>query len=113
MILEGKRNHIDGLWDITLNQSKPPTKHALPSVNAILCLDKTQSELAMFLHAAAGYLTKSSFINAINKGYFSTWPGLTTKLIIKYLPPSIPTIKGHIKQEPKNYVLPKFYLKSR
>ena len=65
-------------------------------------MDKTKSDLASFHHATAGYPTKSSFITAINKGYFSSWPGLDAKLITKYLLPSIPTIKGQIKQEQQN-----------
>jgi hypothetical protein len=42
------------------------------------------------------------FIKAINNGNFVKWPGLTSNLISKHLLPSIPTIKGHIKQEQQN-----------
>ena len=38
-------------------------------------------KLAIFLHAAAGYPPVSSFCKAIDAGFFSTWPGLTTKLV--------------------------------
>ena len=71
-------------------------------MNAVLRLDKTQSDLATYHHACAGFPTKSSFITAINNGVFNTWPGLNAKLITKCLPPSIPTIKGHLKQEQQN-----------
>ena len=62
-------------------------------------LDKTKSELAQFLHACSFSPTKSGFLKAIEKGNFHSWPGLTTDLIKKHLPPSIATLKGHLKQE--------------
>ena len=103
-VLNGIRNSNDGLWDIALNQpdTSTITQPSHKALNAVLRLDKTSSELALFLHAAAGYPTKTTLITAINKGYFSTWPGLTAQLIKKYLPTSVPTIKGHIKQEQQN-----------
>jgi hypothetical protein len=33
---------------------------------------------------------------------FTTWPGLTNKLINKHLPKSIATAKGHLKHQGKN-----------
>ena len=102
-VLNGVRNTVDGLWDVPLKQPNPNNNHTPPNkLNAVLRLDKTKSDLALFLHAAAGYPTKSTLITAIKKGYFMTWPGLTTELIQKYLPTSVPTIKGHIKQEQQN-----------
>ena len=81
---------------------QPPPSPRLPpapSANVILKFDKPKSTLADYFHAAVGSPTKSSFINAINNGNFTTWPGLTTDLISKHLLPSIPTTKGHMKQE--------------
>jgi hypothetical protein len=106
-VLKGQQNETDGLWNVNLPSQQPlepPSSPAPPkySAYAILNLDQTKSELTRYLHAAAGCPTKSTFINAINNGNFVTWPGLTSSLISKHLPPSIPTIKGHLKQEQQN-----------
>ena len=34
--------------------------------------------------------------------FFSTWPGLTTKLITKHLPPSVNTALDHLRQQYQN-----------
>ena len=107
LVLTGQRNQNDGLWDVNLSSLKSAPPVSLPmyttaSLNAVLRYDKTKSELAAYLHAAAGYPTKSSFITAIKNGNFLTWPGLTPELISKHLLPSIPTTKGHLKQEQQN-----------
>ena len=101
----GIRNTSDGLWDVTVvtSQPKPPltatiTQHTI----YLLRLDKTKSQLASYLHAAAGCPTKSTSIQAINNGNFITWPGLTSKLISKHLPLSLPTLKGRLSQQHQN-----------
>ena len=40
-----------------------------------------------------------TLVKAIDKNYFLGWPGLTSKLIKKHLPPSIATESGHMRQE--------------
>ena len=59
----------------------------------------SDSNLAAFLHAAAGGPTKATVLAAIQNGNFTMWPGLTPSLIAKHLLPSIATGKGHMKQE--------------
>jgi hypothetical protein len=58
--------------------------------------------LVIFLHAAAGSPTPSTWIPAIKKRFYATWPGLTTQLVSKHLPPSAATIKGHLDQQRQN-----------
>jgi hypothetical protein len=100
VIIQGKRNNQDGLWDVHLTtQDTHPTHTA----NAILHIDKrTRSDLAQYLHACAFSPTKYTFLQAIKNGHFQSWPGLTYDLIAKHLPPSIATSKGHMKQEFQN-----------
>ena len=74
-----------------------------PSSNSVHRLDKTNSELATYLHTAADCPTKSTFVSTINNGNFTTCPGLTAQLITNNLPLSIPTMKVHVKQEPHNH----------
>ena len=61
-----------------------------------------KSEMASYLHAAAGLLTKSTFIQAINNSNVITCTGITTNLISKHLPHYLPTLKVHLNQEQKN-----------
>jgi hypothetical protein len=62
----------------------------------------TNRELIQFLHTACGSPVPSTWIAAINKGHFATWPGLTADLVRKHLPKSIATVKGHLNQHRKN-----------
>jgi hypothetical protein len=110
LVINGKRNPADGLWDIDIPSTKSaPSDHSNTKgqpqyrrANAVLQLHKTKAKLAQYLHAACFSPLPSTFVQAIKKGHFITWPGLTAELITKHLPPSIATEKGHIKQEFKN-----------
>ena len=104
-VLNGTRNTSDGLWDVTIENSKPeqpPTATINQHANYVLLLEKTKSELASYLHAYVGCPTKSTFIQEINNGNFISQPGLTLKLISKHLPLYLTTLKGHLKQEKQN-----------
>ena len=78
-----------------------PVAVTTPKLNVILRKDKTKEELVKFLHGAVCSPTSPTWIKAINNNHFTTWPGLTSKLVTKHLPPSIATTEGHIKQEQK------------
>jgi hypothetical protein len=100
-ILQGWREP-DGakLWRFSLlpNQASPPSwasstptalnAHDLPSVAA----------LVHYLHAAAGFPVKSTWLAAIKAGNYSSWPGLTYANASKYCPSCDETIKGHLTQ---------------
>jgi hypothetical protein len=85
----------NGLWKIPL----ATTTH---QANGILRLDKTQEELALYHHATLGSPAPSTLLRAIRRGHLTTFPGLTTQLIVKHLPKSIATALGHLDQESKN-----------
>ena len=53
----------------------------------------------MFYHAACFSPSKSIFIQLIKHNAFTSWTGLTTDLISKYLPKIEATAKGHTKQK--------------
>jgi hypothetical protein len=61
----------------------------LPSVN----------QMIKYLHAAAGYPVKDTWVKAINAGNYTTWPGLTATAVHKYFPESNETQKGHMKRQ--------------
>ena len=69
----------------------PPTLAAnnaydMPSVKA----------LVRFLHAAAGFPVKSTWLAAIKAGNYATWPGLTYDNTNIYHPTTGETLKDHI-----------------
>ena len=113
LLLTGFRNLRDGLWDVPLpqqssapsplpfhnNTNKTTSKH---SMNVIIRKNTTKRDLAQYLHACAFSPCVRTFITAINKGHFLSWPGLTTSLVKKHLPRSIFTAKGHMNQERQN-----------
>ena len=68
-------------------------------INIIIKKKQPKATLAQYLHATCFSPVPSTFIKAIQNNNFITWPGLTTKLIQRHLPPSIATEKGHIRQE--------------
>ena len=115
LILTGYRNITDGLWDVPLPQfpkqvlqstitssSQPPSTSSRSSCNVIIRKQTTKRDLVRYFHACSFSPSKSTFLKAIKKGHFITWPGLTTDLVNKFLPPSVFTAKGHLNQEMKH-----------
>ena len=47
---------------------------------------RSKEVLVDFLHRCAGYPMKKTWLAAIKKGFYATWPGLTAELVSKYLP---------------------------
>ncbi|GFH54654.1 hypothetical protein CTEN210_11130 [Chaetoceros tenuissimus] len=92
ILLTGDQNPIDSLWDIhlPLQQGK---------INAVISSNKTKTELAQFLHATCGFPVVSTFRTSISNGNFIGFPGIDSVSFTKHLPPSVPTAKGHLKQE--------------
>ena len=79
-----------GKIDTATNLNTPAEHNAydLPSLEA----------LVRYMHAAAGFPVKSTWLKAIKKGNFATWPGLTYSNAAKYCPQSVETLKGHMVQ---------------
>ena len=92
LALSGERDKNNGLWRTSLKKQQ---------VNSML-KTTTIEEQMQFLHAAAGYPVPSTWIKAIQKGYYISWPGLTADNVRRYLPKSPITSRGHIKQLRKN-----------
>ncbi len=66
--------------------------YSLPSISWVI----------RYLHAAAGFPTKDSWLKAIANGHYITWPGVTLNNVQKYFPESIETEKRHMKQQWQN-----------
>jgi hypothetical protein len=111
VIIVGKRNPTNGLWNIPL----PPKAAAQPpippistntlrhSANRAIQNITTKQDLAAFHHGSAYSPVPSSFLWAVGRGHFHSWPGLTTDLVSKHLAKSLPTSKaGHQRMQQKN-----------
>ena len=86
------RFHLDPSNQVSLPawQTGPAAlnAHDLPSVGA----------LVKYLHAAAGFPVKSTWLAAIKAGNYASWPDLTYTNASKYCPHSVETLMGHTKQ---------------
>lgn len=100
--VEGLRNATTRMWDIPLDGGQPRAfiarvEDPLPMVNNIVAAQNME-QLAIWYHRALFSPRPSTFLKAISRGHFRTWPGLTEQLIKKHLPPSVHTAQGHMKK---------------
>ena len=106
-ILAGWREK-DGarLWRISLSTDDSPPPCPLPfevptksSLSAFSAYDLPSVEaLVCYLHAAAGFPVKDTWLEAIKAGFYDSWPGLTFQNASRYCPRPDETIKGHMVQ---------------
>ena len=92
-ILQGNKKKGEKLWTIEANDTSAK-EHAnkvydLPSI----------AQTVRYLHAAAGFPTEETWIKAIKKGNYSTWPTITTTIVRRHFPESDETQKGHMKRQ--------------
>ena len=110
IIMQGKRNPTDGLWDIPIahpsshsrafSQKTPHKINQLShKIQVILRQKQSAKELAQYLHASCFSPVISTWIQAIKNNNFISWPGLTPDLIQKHLPLSQATVQGHLHRE--------------
>jgi hypothetical protein len=95
-VLQGCRKG-QGLWTVTTSGSI--TKG--DTINNVYSLP-LMAKAIRFMHAAAGFPVKPTWLKAIKQGYFKTWPLLTAEAIQRHYPESDATIKGHLKKQRRN-----------
>ena len=76
-----------------LSNRAPPTE-AVHNVYEL----KKQPEIVRYLHAAAGFPTKATWLRAIKLGFYASWPGLSAKAVYKHFPESEETQKVHMRK---------------
>ena len=84
----------------------PSPSHKIPSQklhyyanNAQISMLDRKQNLAISYHRIYFSPVATTWIKGINAIFFSTWPGLTSKLTTKHLPPSVNTALGHLLQQ--------------
>ena len=107
-VLTGIRNPEIGLYEQDMkihstqyrhNDNIPVQNKHKQKSNAMLPTKNLQ-ELIKYLHHFSP--TTRTWIQAIKKGHFRTWPGVTVNAIKQYLPKSEATTLGHLDQQCKN-----------
>lgn len=103
--MHGHRDTTTGLWllpsansNSTRTVPPTPTGHQINSVYELTI----KQDVVQYLHKCCFSPATTTWLKAIQKGFFTTWPGLTTELVTKHLPKSDATIKGHMRQAYKN-----------
>ena len=56
----------------------------------------SKADLIQYMHRFTFIPVVITWTQAIDAGYFSTWPGLTSDLVLKHLPKSLETTIVHI-----------------
>ena len=75
---------------------QPIAEHKL---NVVIRKKEPKANLAAFLHAACFSPVTSTFLTAISKNHFTTWPGLTEKLVKRHLIGTQATTLGHQRHD--------------
>ena len=103
-ILQGWREKkLPRLWRFALRpnergeQKYTTTSHKRPEAHSVYDLPSVEA-LVRYMHVAAGYPVKSTWLKSIKHGNYNSWPGLTYNNAAKYYPQSVETIKGHMVQ---------------
>jgi hypothetical protein len=78
---------------VALQMCKNHCQEYLHNVNELPSIEPT----IWYLHGAAGFPTKASWLKAIRKGNYLSWPLINVKNVAKYFPESKETQKGHMR----------------
>ena len=71
--------------------ARPNTTEAINNVYELLSIERA----VRYLHGAAGFPTKATWLSTIRKGKFLTWPLINVNNFNKHFPKSEDTQKGH------------------
>ena len=96
--IEHNNHHIlhspclpNGLWSLPLHSPQPQANTLIPA--------NTQKDLVQWLHTAAFSPSISTFLDAVEHNFFTTWPNLASHIICHHLCTPIATAKGHLDQQ--------------
>jgi hypothetical protein len=106
-IINGYRNPSNNLWYVDLGAAPTPIINSLmaqPPVHLCNSIGQpnTLADRVAFYHTSCNFPVLSSWIKAVDAGFFTTFPDLTADLIRKFPPHSEATVKGHLDQARAN-----------
>ena len=93
VVLKGTRDIMTGLWRVPLQSLDRPANQSnnLNQVNG-------KEGAIKYLHASEFIPVQGTWARAVNRGYFNTWPGITSKYINR-MPKAESTTKGHLAHQ--------------
>jgi hypothetical protein len=94
--MSGLRDQQSHIWWVTVREI--PNSHYKDACNHAHETSNLK-ELINYLHATAFSPVKSTRIEAIKNGNFSSWSGLTEHAVETHLSKSTETVKGHLNQQ--------------
>ena len=97
-VITGIQNHTTRLYEQHMPTHNNKNVH---QANATLPTTNLQEHIK-YLHQCAFSPTTRTWLQAVKKGHFKTWPGVTIEAIQHYLPKSEATMLGHLDQQRKN-----------
>ena len=113
-ILHGRREPARArLWQVNIAPRPLPVSLPAPSVRHTASLAMapyaptrtarvydlpSTPALVAYLHATAGFPVRQTGLDAIKRGTYAMWPGLTYALVLRHCPTSDETYKGHMAQ---------------
>jgi len=101
-VLQGWRDAI-GLWRLSRDQKgSEDTKQGIDQIALNVYNLPSIKQIIRYLHAAEGFPTKDTWVQAIKFGNFVSWPGLTAEAVSKHFPESVEMHKGHMKKQRQN-----------
>jgi hypothetical protein len=105
MSLRGHHDPMSKMWTVdianTNHTTNEPVQHTRPMANNVY-EHKKKADIVQYLHKAAFSPVKSTWIQAIQAGFYTTWPNLTVEMVEKHLEKSPATVKGHLRQIRQN-----------
>jgi hypothetical protein len=81
------RKHINAISSLAHHRECIHNVYELPSLEPIVC----------YLHAAAGFPPKSTWLKDVRQGNYSTWPLINIKNVAKYFPELEKNQMGHMQ----------------
>ena len=79
----------------TQEPAHPPQTDTINNVYDLASIGRA----VQYLHAATGFLTKATWIKAIRKGNYLSWPLINVQNVSKHFPESEETRKGHMRNQ--------------
>ena len=105
IVLKGTRSPSSPVWTVD-PPTTVPTSHQTPQLHANIATHSpplaTLQQRIAFLHAALCNPALSTLCDALDAGYLTSWPELTSKLVRNYPPPSRAMMQGHLDQRRRN-----------
>ena len=83
---------------LTLFHTDPACPPALEAIQKVYEIPRIKGTVR-YLHAAAGFPTKATWLKSIPHVNYLTWPILTINNVHKYFPESEETQKGHMRNQ--------------